>query len=73
MLETLSSLCAGLESAKTQRAQALSALQLKKDRIEQFAKMTVSTGGGGRGEVMVAFRGGASLAGACLLWPTGEG
>ena len=41
VLKTLSLLCTDLESAKSQRGRGLAALQLKRDRIDQFAKMTV--------------------------------
>ena len=42
MLESLSSLCAGLNSAKSQRREALDTLQVKKEHINQFAQLTVS-------------------------------
>ena len=42
MLETLISLCAGLESSRAQRRDTLAALQAKKDQIDQFAKSVVS-------------------------------
>ena len=42
MLEMLTKLCAGLESTKAQRKAALSVLQEKRDKIDQFATSTVS-------------------------------
>ena len=40
-LGTLLSFCEGLASAKAERGQALAALEGKRERIDQFARMTV--------------------------------
>lgn len=42
MLELLSQLCAGLESARGERRKTLSALQVKRNQVDQFARITVS-------------------------------
>lgn len=43
VLDTLAEVCAELERTRAQRKEALATLQAKKERIDEFAKTTVST------------------------------